>query len=109
MVAILVLPLGWSGNHPPELSAIVAAMPWLLAIACLLTAPMWGLSLWASRYIPPARASIIFMMEVCIGVGSAAALSSYKLHWNEYLGTVLVLAAASLELVRMKARKALPA
>jgi len=108
VTAILVLPLGWADSHPPELAAILAAAPWFLAIAFLLTAPMWGLSLWASRYIPPARASIIFMMEVCIGVGSAAALSGYQLHWNEYLGTALVLAAAGIELIRMKTRKMLP-
>jgi len=103
VVALLALPLGWAESHPLALAAIIAALPWFLIMAFLLTLPMWGLSLWASRYIPPARASIIFMMEVCIGIASAAILSGYPLHWNEYLGTALVLSAAGLELIRAKA------
>jgi drug/metabolite transporter (DMT)-like permease len=103
VVALLVLPLGWADSHPLAPDALLAAVPWFLVIAFLLTMPMWGFSLWATRYIPPARASIIFMMEVCIGVASTAILSGYQLHWNEYLGTTLVLAAAGLELIKAKA------
>ena len=100
LVALLLLPVcGMDGQSLASVQ-ILDAVPWLLAMAFLLTAPMWGLSLWASRHIPPARASIIFMMEVCIGVGSAAALSGYQLHWNEYVGMALVLAATGFELLK---------
>jgi hypothetical protein len=56
-------------------------LPWLLFVAILLTMPMWCLSLWASRHLTPARTTLLFMIEVCIGVGSAALLSGDHFGW----------------------------
>jgi drug/metabolite transporter (DMT)-like permease len=98
LVAALVAAIGLAGVPPPSPEQFVAASPWLLTTALLLTIPMWCLSLWASRHLAPARTTLLFMIEVCIGVGSAALLSGDPFGWREAAGTILVVSAALIEL-----------
>lgn len=98
MVAVIVASIGLSGSPPPSIDTVIAALPWLLFVALLLTIPLWCLSLWASRHLPPARATLLFMVEVCVGIVSAAVLSGQPFGWHEAVGTILVLAAAGVEL-----------
>jgi drug/metabolite transporter (DMT)-like permease len=97
-VAIIVAAFGLGGHPLPSLEQFVAALPWLLFVAIPLTIPMWCLSLWASRQLTPARTTLLFMIEVCFGVGSAALLSGDPFGWREAAGTVLIISAALVEL-----------
>lgn len=97
-VAVLVSAIGLAGASPPPLETVAAALPWLLFAAVLLTIPMWCLSLWAARHLTPGRTTLLFMIEVCIGVGSAALLSGDRFGWHEAAGTLLVISAALVEL-----------
>lgn len=99
-VAILVAAIGLAERSVPSLATIAIALPWLLFVAAALTMPMWCLSLWASRHLTPARTTLLFMIEVCIGVGSAALLSGDPFGWREAAGTVLIISAALVELKR---------
>lgn len=83
----------------PDLAKLKAALPWILLAALLFIMPVWVISLWAGRRISPARTTIIFMAEVCIGVGSAALWAGQGFGWREAAGTLLVLAAAAVEMV----------
>jgi drug/metabolite transporter (DMT)-like permease len=98
LMAVVVAAIGLAGSPLPSLESMVSALPWLLVIALLLTVPMWCLSLWASRHLPPARATLLFMVEVCVGIGSAAILSGQPFGWHEAVGTILILGAAGMEL-----------
>jgi len=103
LVAVLVTLIGLAGDPTPLPRHFISALPWLLFTA-LLTIPMWCLSLWASRHLTPARTTLLFMIEVCIGAGSAALLSGDPFGWREGVGTVLVISAALVELKRPRRR-----
>jgi drug/metabolite transporter (DMT)-like permease len=105
LVAFLVAAIGLGGTPVPSPRQFVVALPWLIT-ALLLTIPMWCLSLWASRHLTPARTSLLFMIEVCIGVGSAALLSGDPFGWRDAVGTTLVISAALVELKQTARRPA---
>jgi drug/metabolite transporter (DMT)-like permease len=102
VIAVIVGMIGLAGHSPPSLGTMLGALPWLLFVAFLLTVPMWCLALWGSRRLSPVRATLLFMVEVCVGIGSAALLSGQPFGWHEAVGTILVLAAAAVELVYHK-------
>ena len=81
----------------PSAAALSGALPWILAAGLLFVLPLWVLSLWAGGRLSPARTTLIFMAEVCVGVGSAALWAGQGFGWREAAGTVLVLAAAAVE------------
>jgi drug/metabolite transporter (DMT)-like permease len=112
MVAATVAAIGLVGRSVPSPSAFAAALPWLSFVAIALTVPMWCLSLWASRHLAPARTTLLFMIEVCIGVGSAALFSGDRFGLQEAAGTALVISAALVEMVQSDAprcRRSAPA
>ncbi len=102
--SLLLVLLGLGGEMPGS-QALGDAAPWLLPLALLLTLPMWFLTLWGVRALTPTRTTLIFMLEVCIGVASAALLTDEPFGWHESLGMVLVLAAAGVELLEPTARR----
>lgn len=81
----------------PDASIVAGAMPWILATALIFVVPLWVLSLWAGRILSPARTTLVFMAEVCVGVGSAALWADQPFGLRETLGTALVLGAAAVE------------
>jgi drug/metabolite transporter (DMT)-like permease len=56
-----------------------------------------GLSLWGASKMSPARASMILMLEVLVGVGSAAWLAGEELGLNKIIGGALILSASLVE------------
>jgi drug/metabolite transporter (DMT)-like permease len=82
---------------PPTADTLATIWPWLLVTGLGFVLPLWVLSLWAGRSLSPARATLIFMAEVCVGVGSAALWADQAFGARELIGTALVLAAAAVE------------
>ena len=72
LAGAIVMALVLEPTAAPDLSTLKAALPWILLAGVLFIMPVWVISLWAGRRISPARTTIIFMAEVCIGVGSTA-------------------------------------
>lgn len=103
MVVAAVAAIGLAGHSMPSPATFITALPWLAFTAIVLTIPMWCLSLWASRYLPPARTTLLFMIEVCVGVGSAALFSGEPFGPWEAVGTALVASAALVELLPLRA------
>jgi drug/metabolite transporter (DMT)-like permease len=81
----------------PGMDEIMSAAPWILVSGLLFVMPVWIVSLWAGRVMSPARMTLIFMAEVCFGVGSAALWADQPFGARETIGTILVLAAAAVE------------
>ena len=84
--------------RPPGLDVPAAASPWILVTGLGFLVPVWVVSMWAGRIMSPARMTLIFMAEVCFGVGSAALWGDQPFGARETIGTILVLAAAAGEL-----------
>jgi drug/metabolite transporter (DMT)-like permease len=103
-VAAIELP----GHPMPTSNTFTTALPWLMFAAIALTIPMWCLSLWASRFLPPARTTLLFMIEVCVGVGSAALFSGEPFGLWEAAGTALVVSATLVEMVHFNAPRRCP-
>jgi drug/metabolite transporter (DMT)-like permease len=99
LAGAIVMVLVLEPTAAPDLSTLQAALPWILVAALLFIMPVWVISLWAGRRITPARTTIIFMAEVCIGVGSAAIWAGQGFGWREAAGALRVLAAAAVEIV----------
>jgi drug/metabolite transporter (DMT)-like permease len=94
-IAIVVL---FEAAPAPGLEALAGASPWILVTGLGFILPVWVVSMWAGRVMSPARMTLIFMAEVCFGVGSAALWADQPFGMRETIGTILVLAAAAVEL-----------
>jgi drug/metabolite transporter (DMT)-like permease len=81
----------------PTPSGLITSLPWILAAAGLWVVPAMGLSLWGASLMSPARASMLLMLEVLVGVGSAAWLAGEDLGLNKVIGGALILSASLVE------------
>ncbi len=97
LIGAVALALTLEPAPVPGIAILVQATPWILVAGLLFVLPLWVLSLWAGRRISPGRTTLIFMAEVCVGVGSAALWAGEGFGWREAAGTLLVLAAAAVE------------
>jgi drug/metabolite transporter (DMT)-like permease len=93
---LLVVMLGWADERP-TVGGLIDSMPWILAAAVVWVVPAMGLSLWGASRMSPARASMILMLEVLVGVGSAAWLAGEDLGLNKIVGGALILSASLVE------------
>jgi drug/metabolite transporter (DMT)-like permease len=93
---LLVFLLGWM-DELPTVAGLTTSMPWILAAAFAWVVPAMGLSLWGASRMSPARASMILMLEVLVGVGSAAWLAGEELGMNKIIGGALILSASLVE------------
>lgn len=69
-------------------------------LSALYTLPMVFMTIWPATKLSPARVSLLLMSEVVVGLASAAALSGEPFGLREFLGAVLIVSAAVLEIVR---------
>jgi|UPI000480B8E8 drug/metabolite transporter (DMT)-like permease len=93
---LLVFVLGWTDEWP-TVAGLTTGMPWILAAAALWVVPAMGLSLWGASRMSPARTSMLLMLEVLVGVGSAAWLAGEELGLNKIIGGALILSASLVE------------
>ena len=94
--AALVFALGTIEEWPTA-AGLTNSLPWILASAALWVVPAMGLSLWGASRMSPARASMLLMLEVLVGVGSAAWLAGEELGMNKIIGGALILSASLVE------------
>ncbi len=71
----------------------------LVAIAML---PITYLTIWPTTLLSPARAGMLLMAEVIVGVASAAMLSGDPFGLRELVGTILIVSAAVVEVLRQQ-------
>jgi drug/metabolite transporter (DMT)-like permease len=97
LIGAVAMALLLEPSAAPDMAKLLQVLPWLLIGGLIFILPVWIITLWAGRRISPTRTTIIFMAEVCVGVGSAALWSGDDFGWRETAGAVLVLAAAAVE------------
>ena len=71
----------------------------LVAIAML---PIIYLTIWPATLLSPARVGMLLMVEVIVGVASAAMLSGDPFGLRELAGTILIVSAAVVEVMRQQ-------
>ena len=81
----------------PTVEGLTSGLPWILAAGVVWVVPAMGLSLWGASRMSPAKASMILMLEVLVGVGSAAWLAGEELGLNKIIGGALILSASLVE------------
>ena len=74
-----------------------AVISGFLVLFTIYAIPMFWLTIAPSRVLSPARVGILLMSEVVIGAISAALLSGQPFGMTEFMGTVLIITAALIE------------
>ncbi|MEZ5773496.1 MAG: DMT family transporter [Hyphomicrobiaceae bacterium] len=94
----VLLPIeGLSGGVPH--AAILANLPWLVAMSVLVFVPSTYLIAWGAHVISPGRVGILLMTEVVVGTVTSALFSSAPFGWHEAAGALLILAAALVDVL----------
>ena len=85
----------------PLVTVRVAAI--VLAVAVISMVSAWGI-LWGARLVSPGRAGLLLMLEVITGLASAAALAGEPFGMTQGIGSMLIVAAALVEVLPASAR-----
>ncbi len=83
----------------PGITELRAAWYWVLLVA-LLMLPVTFLTIWPATVLSPARVGMLLMMELIVGVTTAALLIDEPFGARELAGTLLILAAGVVEVAR---------
>ena len=101
VIAIISLLPAMAGPAP-VVTAQAAAIILILAVLSVVSA--WGI-LWGARLISPGRAGLLLMMEVITGLASAAVLAGEPFGMTQAIGSMLIVAAALVEVLPAAGRR----
>jgi len=99
----LLLVIWHQGNLSgmPDISNLENAWYWVLIIA-LSMLPITYLTIWPATILSPGRVGMLLMVEVIVGVVSAAILTDEQFGVRELAGTVLIISAGVVEVLRQQ-------
>jgi drug/metabolite transporter (DMT)-like permease len=72
---------------------------WIVVIAVVWVVPSLLLSFWGAARLSPTRASMLFMVEVVVGVVTAAIWAGSALGWRELVGGAIIISAGLVEIL----------
>jgi drug/metabolite transporter (DMT)-like permease len=72
---------------------------WIAAITVIWVLPSLLLSFYGAARLSPTRASMLFMVEVVVGVVTAAIWTDYPFGWREGIGGLVILSAGVVEVL----------
>jgi len=101
MSLLLVIWQQGSLEGMPQLSSLDKAWYWILVIA-LSMLPITYLTIWPATVLSPGRVGMLLMVEVIVGVASAAILTDEQFGARELAGTVLIISAGVVEVLRQQ-------
>ena len=102
-ILFALLPLGYEISIPdPNLLRDVWV--WVFVIAILMF-PMTFLTIWPTTLLSPGRVGMLLMADVVAGVISAAILTDETFGYRELSGTLLIVSAGIVEVVRQQTIK----
>jgi len=85
----------------PGIEALEKGWYWILIIA-LGMLPITYLTIWPATVLSPGRVGMLLMVEVLVGVGSAALLTDETFGIREMVGALLIISAGVVEVVRQQ-------
>ena len=81
----------------PGFAVVGAALPWIAATTLFWVLPALVLSLWGAGHLSPGRAGMLLMVEVIVGIGSAAWIAGETVSWNKLVGGALIVSASIID------------
>ncbi len=92
-----------AGIFPPQENWTLVqwdnAIFWIAVIAVIWVVPSLVLSFWGAARLSPTRASMLFMVEVVVGVATAAVWTDYPIGWRELIGGAIIVSAGLVEIL----------
>jgi drug/metabolite transporter (DMT)-like permease len=101
MSLLLVIWQQGSLQGMPEIRSLEKAWYWI-AIVALTMLPICYLTIWPTTLLSPGRVGMLLMVEVIVGVASAAILTEDQFGLRELAGTVLIISAGVVEVLRQQ-------
>ena len=101
-VVVIVALLPVTNAPAPPVTVPGAAI--VLAVAVISLVSAWGI-LWGARLVSPGRAGLLLMMEVVTGLASAAAFAGEPFGAALIIGSMLIVAAALVEVLPAPSRR----
>jgi len=89
---------GGAGGMGPEAQAFLRCVPWLLAFAGIWMLPVVWLTIFGASWLDPVRVAIFLMLEIVVGIATAALLAGEPFGPRELAGAALILAASGVEI-----------
>ncbi len=83
----------------PAAAELARGWYWILLVAFLML-PITYLTIWPATLLSPGRVGMLLMVEVIVGVASAALLADETFGLREFVGAMLVIAAGVVEVLR---------
>lgn len=93
------------GGRPwtaPSLDALLSSGAWLLAFGLVWMPVVLTLTMFGGSRLDPGRVAVLLMLEVVIGLASAALLTHEPFGGRELAGAVFVLAACATEVLSLR-------
>ncbi len=97
-LALMLLPLG-ADNPFPHAAQLLSVWPMIVVFGAMVL-PALVLIVWPTSVLSPARVGVLFMAEIVVGVGSAALLTDEPFGLREIAGTLLIITAGLIEVMR---------
>lgn len=97
-IAVSFIPGGRSWQALPA-APVFDALLWTVLIAVLWHLPAILLTLFGAVEVEPGRVAILLMMEVVVGVGSAALLANEVFGAREFIGALFIVSAGIAEFI----------
>ena len=85
----------------PDLPTLQKGWYWI-AIVALGMLPITYLTIWPATVLSPGRVGMLLLVEVLVGVGSAAILTDEPFGLREVIGATLIIAAGVVEVLRQQ-------
>ncbi len=85
----------------PGIEALEKGWYWILMVA-LGMLPITYLTIWPATVLSPGRVGMLLMVEVLVGVGSAALLTDESFAMREMVGALLIISAGVVEVARQQ-------
>ncbi len=85
----------------PNVQSLQKAWYWI-AIVALSMLPICYLTIWPATLLSPGRVGMLLMVEVFVGVASAAILTDEQFGLRELAGTMLIISAGVVEVLRQQ-------
>jgi len=85
----------------PAIEALEKGWYWILIVA-LGMLPITYLTIWPATVLSPGRVGMLLMVEVLVGVGSAALLTDETFGAREMVGALLIISAGVVEVLRQQ-------
>ena len=85
----------------PALDSLVNGWHWILMVAVIML-PITYLTIWPATVLSPGRVGMLLMVEVIVGVSSAAMLTDETFGQRELFGALLIVSAGVVEVLRQQ-------